>query len=285
MPVSYDSVSLLKCTVSFTYLRYVVEKSTHTTTPESGNRALFPERAEILGTPSIPTQNPTIPSFSEAINLNYGNFYQSSSYITNFSNTSLTDNFNTSFSGSSSNFAELPQGVGGASGQYTSLFNNGQPPSSASSQQTAGGVAGVPQPGGVIGVPQPGGVVGVPQPVPSVTTPLTGQTLPSTIIPGLGLQSTPAQLSQYTRYPLSAPYSGGINPSLLAPVPSLGGVLPGYGFINNGFQLNANEFGETSDVSTTTLTPRTPRTPSGRPPIIGNGIPITNPGGTEPPLW
>jgi hypothetical protein len=39
MPVSYDASSLLKCTVSFSYIRYYVGAKDYPSTPESSSRS------------------------------------------------------------------------------------------------------------------------------------------------------------------------------------------------------------------------------------------------------
>jgi hypothetical protein len=39
MPVSYDASSLLKCTVSFSYIRYYVESKDYPSTQESSSRS------------------------------------------------------------------------------------------------------------------------------------------------------------------------------------------------------------------------------------------------------
>ena len=46
MPVSYDTASLLKCTVSFSYIRYYVERKDYPSTPESSSRS--PNGAQAL---------------------------------------------------------------------------------------------------------------------------------------------------------------------------------------------------------------------------------------------
>ncbi|NBX71537.1 hypothetical protein EBQ91_01295, partial [bacterium] len=46
MPVSYDASSLLKCTVSFSYIRYYVGDKDYPSTPESSSRS--PNGAQAL---------------------------------------------------------------------------------------------------------------------------------------------------------------------------------------------------------------------------------------------
>jgi hypothetical protein len=61
MPISYDAASLLKCTVSFTYLRYIVSRS-----EGSGDGVLSSQREVKSGDPSSPA------SQAEANRVQYG---------------------------------------------------------------------------------------------------------------------------------------------------------------------------------------------------------------------
>ena len=75
MPVSYDSSSLLKLTVSFAYTRYVVEAPV--TPPENVNAA---------GLPNIPAAPTDIPGTTTVTDEYYNNFGQRSQDATNTAN-------------------------------------------------------------------------------------------------------------------------------------------------------------------------------------------------------
>ena len=80
MPVSYDTSSLLKCTVSFSYIRYVLDPTTTKNEPEHKD-AKVENSSPTTGDPSSPytqalfngTQiNPNV--FNQNLVLDYGNF-------------------------------------------------------------------------------------------------------------------------------------------------------------------------------------------------------------------
>jgi len=70
MPVSYDSSSLLKCTVSMSYIRYLVEPSNGSTDPELDTAPDSPTATQ--GDPSSPFNKPFTPQTQAAINSAYG---------------------------------------------------------------------------------------------------------------------------------------------------------------------------------------------------------------------
>jgi hypothetical protein len=69
MPVSYDASSLLKCTVSFNYIRYVLIPDTNPPGGSSGDNNLTPEQQ---ATANNLTFNPDY--FNSDLGLNYGDF-------------------------------------------------------------------------------------------------------------------------------------------------------------------------------------------------------------------
>jgi len=72
MPVSYDSSSLLKCTVSMSYIRYLVEPSGKTTDPIPLIDSTSDSPTATQGDPSSPFNTPLTAQQQAAVNAAYG---------------------------------------------------------------------------------------------------------------------------------------------------------------------------------------------------------------------
>jgi len=72
MPVSYDSSSLLKCTVSMSYIRYLVEPSKGSTDPDPKLISASDSSTATQGDPTSPFNTPLTAQQQAAVNAAYG---------------------------------------------------------------------------------------------------------------------------------------------------------------------------------------------------------------------